>query len=92
MRRSGKWLKRSGIMRLLDSTVIIITAKHGQSPIDPNRFFPIPGSTGNNGTPPSGIVGSFLPAVYNDPNNALGIAKDDISQLWLAIPTVPQTR
>jgi hypothetical protein len=68
---------------LLDSTVIIITAKHGQSPIDPDRFFPIPGSTGNNGTPPSGIIGSFLPAVYSDPNNALGIAEDDISQLWL---------
>jgi hypothetical protein len=69
--------------RLLDSTVIIITAKHGQSPIDPNRFFPIPGSTGNNGTPPSGIIGSFLPAVYNDPTNGLGLAEDDISQLWL---------
>ncbi|HXP80071.1 MAG TPA: alkaline phosphatase family protein [Verrucomicrobiae bacterium] len=68
---------------LLDSTVIIITAKHGQSPIDPNRFFPIPGNSGNNGTPPSGIIGSFLPAVYNDPTNALGIAEDDISQLWL---------
>ncbi len=69
---------------LLDSTAIIITAKHGQSPIDPNRFFPIPGSSGNNGMPPSGIVGSFLPAVYNDPNNGIGIAEDDISQLWLA--------
>jgi hypothetical protein len=69
--------------RLLDSTAIIITAKHGQSPIDPNRFFPIPGKSGNNGTPPSGIIGFFLPAVYNDPNNGLGIAEDDISQLWL---------
>src|SRR5580693_66768 len=27
----------------LDSTLIIITAEHGQSPIDPSRFFPIPG-------------------------------------------------
>jgi hypothetical protein len=44
-------LKQEG---LLDSTTIIITAKHGQSPIDPNRFFPIPGSSGNNGAPPSG--------------------------------------
>ena len=69
---------------LLHKTVIIITAKHGQSPIDPNRFFPIPGSTGNNGKPPSAIVSALLPAVYNDPNNALGIAEDDISQLWLA--------
>ena len=32
---------------LLDSTAIIITAKHGQSPIDTNRFFPIPGPFGN---------------------------------------------
>ncbi len=37
---------------LLDSTVIIITAKHGQSPVDTNRFFPIPGHSGTNGTPP----------------------------------------
>jgi type I phosphodiesterase/nucleotide pyrophosphatase len=73
--------------RLLDSTAIIITAKHGQSPIDPNRFFPIPGHSGNNGTPPSGIIGSFLPAVYNDPNNGLGLAEDDISQLWLTDST-----
>ena len=69
---------------LLDSTAIIISAKHGQSPIDRNRFFPIPGNSGTNGTPPSGIVSSFLPAVYNDPNNGLGLAEDDISQIWLA--------
>jgi len=70
---------------LLDSTAIIITAKHGQSPIDPQRFFPIPGHAPlNNGTPPSGVVGSFLPAVYSDPNNMLGLAEDDISQIWLA--------
>ena len=74
-------LKREG---LLDSTTIIITAKHGQSPIDPNRFFPIPGKSGNNGTPPSGIIGNLLPAVYSDPNNGLGLAEDDISQIWLA--------
>jgi hypothetical protein len=76
-------LKHEG---LFDSTTIIITAKHGQSPIDPNRFFPIPGHSGNNGTPPSGIIGNLLPAVYNDPNNGLGLAEDDISQIWLADP------
>jgi arylsulfatase A-like enzyme len=69
--------------RLLGSTAIIITAKHGQSPIDPNRFFPIPGNSGTNGMPPSAVIPSFLPAVYSDPKNALGIAEDDISQLWL---------
>jgi Type I phosphodiesterase / nucleotide pyrophosphatase len=72
---------------LFNSTAIIITAKHGQSPIDPNRFFPIPGNSGNNGTLPSGIIPSFLPAVYNDPNNGLGLAEDDISQIWLADST-----
>jgi hypothetical protein len=71
---------------LLHHTTIIITAKHGQSPIDPNRFFPIPGSTNSNGTPPSGIIGALLPPVFSDPNNALGIAEDDISQLWLTDP------
>src|SRR5215470_5368336 len=74
-------LKHEG---LFDSTSIIITAKHGQSPIDPNRFFPIPGHSGTNGTPPSGIIGNFLPTVYSDPNNGLGLAEDDISQIWLA--------
>ena len=69
---------------LLDSTAIIITVKHGQSPIDPDRFFPIPGASGTNGTPPSGIIPTLLPAVYSDPNNGLGLAEDDISQIWLA--------
>lgn len=77
-------LKANG---LLDSTAIIITAKHGQSPVDPNRFFPIPGNSGNNGEPPSAAVATLLPAVYSDPNNGLGIAEDDISQLWLTDPS-----
>jgi hypothetical protein len=71
---------------LLQSTAIIITAKHGQSPVDTNRFFPIPGHAGTNGTPPSGIIGSFLPPVYSNSKNALGLAEDDISQLWLTNP------
>lgn len=76
-------LKSNG---LLESTAIIITAKHGQSPIDTNRFFPIPGHSGTNGMPPSTVVSTFLPAVYNDPANGLGLAEDDISQIWLANP------
>ena len=69
---------------LLGSTAIIITAKHGQSPIDTNRFFPIPGASGTNGMPPSAVILGFLPPVYSDPKNGLGLAEDDISQLWLA--------
>ena len=71
---------------LLRSTAVIITAKHGQSPIDTNRFFPIPGHSGANGLPPSAVIGAFLPPVYSNPSNALGLAEDDISQLWLTNP------
>src|SRR5579862_1135123 len=80
-------LKHQG---LLDSTTIVVTAKHGQSPIDPNRFTPIPGKA-NIGEPPSAALlppnPNLLPGVYSDPNNALGIAEDDISQIWLTDPS-----
>src|SRR5579863_281920 len=66
---------------VLNSTTIIITAKHGQSPIDPQRFFPIPGHSGANGTPPSGVLGSaFLP---DSELNQIGPTEDDVSLLWL---------
>jgi hypothetical protein len=66
---------------LLDSTAIIITAKHGQSPIDPNRFLPIPGHSGANGSTPSAILGSsFLP---DSELNQIGTTEDDVSVLWL---------
>ena len=68
---------------LLRSTVIIITAKHGQSPIDTNRFFPIPGHSGTNGMPPSAVLSTLLPL---SATTGLGLAEDDISQLWLIDP------
>jgi len=42
---------------LLDSTLIIITAKHGQSPIDPHRFQEV-----NSGitTTPADVIAGFL--------------------------------
>ncbi len=70
---------------LYDSTLILITAKHGQSPVDPNRFLPIPGPNGTNGTTPADLLASLLP--YSEsPNNPTGIGptQDDISLLWLA--------
>lgn len=70
----------------LDSTAIIITAKHGQSPIDPHSFFPIPGKTGN-GNSPGGVIANLLPGIYANSNNGLGLAEDDISQIWLADPS-----
>jgi arylsulfatase A-like enzyme len=76
----GQMVKALRAQGLLDSTAIIVTAKHGQSPIDPNRFFPIPGHSGMNGTPPSSLIASFLPA---SETSGLGPTEDDISLLWL---------
>jgi len=69
-------LKNAG---LLDSTLIIVSAKHGQSPIDINRVLRIPGDVATDEPPsqilsPSG-VGPGLPVAQAD--------EDDISMLWL---------
>ena len=73
-------LKKQG---LYDSTLIIISAKHGQSPIDPNRVLRIPADNPALDPPsqvlsPSG-VGPGLPVVQAD--------EDDISMLWLGDQT-----
>jgi hypothetical protein len=76
----GQFVADLQAQHLLDSTTIIITAKHGQSPIDPNRFLPIPGHSGANGSTPSAILGSFLP---DSELNQIGPTEDDVSVLWL---------
>jgi hypothetical protein len=65
---------------LLESTAIIVTAKHGQSPIDTHRFFPIPGHGGTNGAPPSDLIAQYLP---DSETGGIGPTEDDISLLWL---------
>jgi len=73
------------------STLIIITAKHGQSPIDPHRYQAVPGKTGN-GESPATVIASLLPYSEN-PNNPTGIGstEDDVSLLWLADSANTQT-
>ncbi len=74
--------------RLRDSTLIVITAKHGQSPIDPHRFQELgKGIT----TTPADVIADFLPPppAPENPNtdptlNPIGPTQDDISLLWLA--------
>jgi len=71
---------------LMESTLIIITAKHGQSPIDTNRFQEL--GKGISTTPADVLVNydaAFLP-FSESPKNSSGIGptQDDISQLWLA--------
>ena len=81
---------------LFESTTIIITAKHGQSPIDTNRFFPIPGHSGTNGTTPStllfnaGLIAQTAcefkggtPPCPAGVGGGLGATEDDISLNWL---------
>jgi hypothetical protein len=76
---------------LYESTLIIITAKHGQSPIDPNLFFPIPGHHTTNGLSPATLISNQLPAAMppsEDPNGAgIGSTEDDVSLLWLTNPS-----
>jgi hypothetical protein len=68
---------------LYDSTLIIITAKHGQSPIDPKLYNPILNAT--NGSSPATLLAKMLPFSEN-PNNPTGIGptEDDVSLIWLA--------
>jgi hypothetical protein len=63
---------------LYQSTLVIITAKHGQSPIDSSRYNP-------DGPPndPATILSSFLPPSITDPNG-LGPTEDDVALLWLS--------
>jgi hypothetical protein len=65
---------------LLDSTVIIVSAKHGQSAIDPNRVLRIPADDPAD-KPPSQIlspggVGPGLPVAQ--------ALEDDVSLIWLS--------
>jgi arylsulfatase A-like enzyme len=73
-------LKKQG---LFDSTLIIISAKHGQSAIDPNRVLRIPADNPSDQPPsqvlsPSG-VGPGFPVVQ--------ALEDDVSLIWLADQT-----
>jgi Type I phosphodiesterase / nucleotide pyrophosphatase len=72
---------------LYDSTLIIVTAKHGQSPIDSSRYI-------RNGPPndPATILERFLAP---SENSKIGPTEDDVALLWLAdsanTPTAVET-
>jgi hypothetical protein len=77
-------LKANGIY---NSTLIIITAKHGQSPIDSSRYLGISNSTGDPiTTSPATIADNAgcLP-LSESPSNPTGIGptEDDVSLVWL---------
>jgi hypothetical protein len=75
-----KGLKATG---LYDSTMIVITAKHGQSPIDPSRYV----SQLINGTSPATLLSDagYLPDSESTNNpTGIGPTEDDVSLIWLA--------
>jgi hypothetical protein len=72
-------LKKQG---LYDSTLIVITAKHGQSPIDPNRWV----AQLNTGTSPATLLSNAGYIPYSESTNnptGIGPTEDDVSLLWL---------
>jgi Type I phosphodiesterase / nucleotide pyrophosphatase len=76
-------LKKRG---LSNSTLIIITAKHGQSPIDSARYLGISTFPGDPiTTSPAMILDSLLPPSEQPSNSPPGIGptEDDVSLLWL---------
>jgi hypothetical protein len=75
-------LKKNGVY---DSTLIIITAKHGQSPIDSARYQGIT-ATGPVTTSPATILdGAGCLPLSESPSNPTGIGptEDDVSLIWL---------
>jgi hypothetical protein len=70
---------------LYDNTLIVITAKHGQSPVDSSRYTGIT-STGPVTTSPATILDNagclpFSEAPSNP--NGIGPTEDDVSLIWL---------
>lgn len=63
-------LKKRG---LYESTLIVVTAKHGQSPIDPKALLRIPADNASM-VAPSNVLGTLV----------AGSIEDDVSMLWLA--------
>ena len=66
---------------LYDSTLIVITAKHGQSPIDPNRYV----AQLKVGTSPATLLSNagYLPPSESTNGGGIGPTEDDVSLLWL---------
>lgn len=68
-------LKSAGVY---DDTLLIVTAKHGASPIDPSSYV----ADGNN--TPATLLGSAIPYSESPLNTTgIGATEDDVSVLWL---------
>ena len=79
----GEWVSALKKQGLYNSTLIVVTAKHGQSPIDSQRYTGIT-ATGPLTTSPSELIDSCLPASESNAGGQIGPTEDDISLLWLS--------
>jgi hypothetical protein len=78
----GAWVSELKSKDLYNSTLIVITAKHGQSPIDPSRYV---GQT-INGTSPVTLLSNagYIPTSESTNNpTGIGPTEDDVSLVWL---------
>jgi hypothetical protein len=76
-------LKEAGIY---DDTLLIITAKHGDSPIDPTRYVADGANT------PATLLANYIPYSESPLNpTGIGATEDDVSVIWLdkgvSVPT-----
>ena len=78
----GSWMQELQRRGLTDSTLIVITAKHGQSPIDSQRYVGIT-TGGPVTTSPSLLIDSCLPPSESNSGGQIGPTEDDVSLLWL---------
>jgi hypothetical protein len=79
----GAMVKALESRGLLESTLIIITAKHGQSPIDPARYV----AQLNVGSSPATVLAqaNSIPNSESPLNTSgVGPTEDDVSLIWLA--------
>jgi hypothetical protein len=78
----ASWVSELKSQGLYDSTLIVITAKHGQSPIDSSRYV----SQLINGTSPATLLSNagFIPDSESTNNpTGIGPTEDDVSLIWL---------
>jgi hypothetical protein len=78
----GAWVSELKSQGLYDSTLIVITAKHGQSPIDSSRYV----SQLINGTSPVTLLSNagYIPDSESTNNpTGIGPTEDDVSLIWL---------
>src|SRR6201997_4588745 len=78
----GAFVKELKERGLYDSTLIVIPAKPGQSPIDPSRY--VPQTRASIGTSPATLLAmaGFIPDSESPLGNGIGPTEDDVSLLW----------